>query len=432
MKRNLKTQNSSGPQMYFLMKELFPICRSITGDGVRESMRILRKHIPLTVHEVPSSTKVLDWVVPDEWNIKDAYIKNSRGERVVDFKKNNLHVLNYSTAIRAKMSLKELKPHLFTLPDHPKWIPYLTSYYKKNWGFCLSQDQLDRLPEDHYEVLIDSEHKKGSLTYGELLIKGKSKEEVLFTCYTCHPSLCNDNLSGVVVAASLAKSLLKKKLNVSYRFLFIPETIGAITWLSRNEKGLDRVKAGLVLTCVGDRGSITYKKSRRGESRVDKVVQRVLEQRQKPFKVREFFPMGSDERQFCSPGFDLPVGSLIRSVYGEFPEYHTSADDLNFISEDSLAETLEICQDIVAQFEKEEYFVNLSPKGEPQLGRRGLYGNIGGQKKAKIDQTAILWVLNLSDGQNSLLDIATRSGLDIQAIRYAAKMLVKHGLLGRT
>lgn len=418
-----------GQGMYELLKRLFPVCRSITGNGVRETLEILKEHIPIRVHEVPTGTKVFDWVVPKEWNIKDAHIKNSKGEKVIDFKKSNLHVLNCSIPVNKKLLLDDLKEHLFTLPDHPDWIPYLTSYYKENWGFCLSHKQYEQLKEDTYEVVIDSSLKDGHLTFGELYLKGESEEEVLFTCYICHPSLCNDNLSGIVLLTFLAKYLKDSDLRYSYRFLFIPETIGAITWLSLNEDKAFKIKHGLVVTCVGDPGKSTYKRSRNGKAIIDKVVEKVLVDSGEPYKIIDFFPSGSDERQFCSPGFDLPVGSLMRTPYACYPEYHTSADNLDFVRPEYLTDSFKKYVDVIYILENNITYLNLNPKCEPQLGKRGLYGMVGGQKEGKIDQLAMFWVLNLSDGTSSLLDISVRSGINFRQIKVAADALHEKGLL---
>jgi len=419
----------SGDEMFQLIAELYPICRSITGDGVRKSLEIIKDYIPLTIYQEATGTVVFDWVIPKEWNIRDAYIKNSKEQKVVDFKKSNLHVINYSVPIHAEMSLNELKKHLFTLPDFPEWIPYLTSYYNENWGFCISQQEFERLKDDTYEVVIDSELIDGFLVYGELLIKGRTDEEVLFSTYICHPSLCNDNLSGVVLLTYLAMNLLNKDLKYSYRFLFIPETIGSITWLSKHEDTVKNIKYGLVATCVGDSGPSTYKKSREGNLQIDRIVEKVLNDFDEPFNIVDFFPTGSDERQFCSPGFNLPIGSLMRTPYALFPEYHTSADNLDFIQPQFLENSIKKYIQVVFIIENNATFLNKNPKCEPQLGKRGLYRKIGSQKTNILNENAILWVLNLSDGKNSLLDIAIRSKLKFLEIWNAAIELYKVGLL---
>jgi aminopeptidase-like protein len=425
----LDVQNT-GEEMYRLVSELYPICRSITGDGVRQTLKALSKHIPLEIREIASGTRVFDWTVPKEWNIKGAYIRDSRGREIVDFQRLNLHVLNYSIPIHKKVSLGELREHLYTVPEYPDWVPYRTSYYKENWGFCLTHNQLQGLSEGEYEVLIDASLEDGYLTYGEYYLKGESDEEILISAHVCHPSLANDNLSGIALAVFLAKSLKELPLRYSHRFLFIPGTIGSITWLSLNDAQVSRIKHGLVLTCVGDPGKITYKKSRRGDTEIDRMVIQVLRDAGDPFEIREFSPYGYDERQFCSPGFNLPVGCFMRSSHGDFPEYHTSADNLNFVRSECLADSFLKCWTALRNLEQNRIYVNLNPKCEPQLGKRGLYGQIGGQADAKLRELAMLWVLNLADGNHSLLDIAEKSGLQFKMISNAAEALLQHDLLG--
>jgi len=418
-----------GRKIYELIVELYPICRSITGDGFRKTMSLLQKLIPLTVQEVPTGTQVFDWTVPREWNIRDAYVKNSRGERVIDFQRSNLHVLNYSVPVSRKMPLAELKEHLFTLPDRPDWVPYRTSYYRENWGFCLSHNQLQKLSEGEYEVCIDSSLENGSLTYGEYFLAGESTDEILISCHSCHPSLCNDNLSGVSIAALLAKALAGAARRYSYRFLFIPGTIGSITWLSRNEEAARRIRHGLVLACLGDRGGMSYKRSRRGNAEIDRAVVQVLQHSGHAFAVRDFSPYGYDERQYCSPAFDLAVGCISRTHHGKFPEYHTSEDNLNFVLPASLGDSFSKILTVLGVLEENRVYVNQSPKGEPQLGRRGLYRNIGGHVDAEAREMAMLWVLNQSDGAHELLDIAERAGMAFEQIRRAARDLEECGLL---
>jgi aminopeptidase-like protein len=420
---------ATGQAMHRLIAELFPICRSITGDGLRETLSILRKYIPLEMREVPTGTPVFDWTVPKEWNIRDAFVKNSRGERVIDFAESNLHVVNYSIPVHRRISLPELKEHLFTIPERPDWIPYRTSYYKESWGFCLSQRQLDALSEDEYEISIDSTLKDGHLTYGEYFLRGETQDEVLISCHACHPSLCNDNLSGIALAVSLAKRLQASPRHYSYRFLFIPGTIGAITWLALNEDKLPRIKHGLVLSGVGDAGKLHYKKSRQGSAEIDRVASHVLQHSGTPYELLEFSPYGYDERQYCSPGINLAVGRLSRTPHGTFPEYHTSADNLEFVHPERLGESFTVCQEILSVLENNGTFVNLNPKCEPQLGKRGLYHVIGGKSDAGLNEMAMLWVLNLSDGSHSLLDIAERSGIRFESIQRAALALREHRLL---
>ena len=423
-----KTANL-GEEMYRFVTDLFPICRSITGDGVRETLARIQKHVPVDIHEVPSGTKAFDWVIPQEWNIRQAWVKDPSGKKIIDFQDSNLHVLNYSTPVHATLQLKELREHLHSSPEHPDWVPYRTSYYNKNWGFCLPHRQLLGLEEGEYEVLIDSSLEDGHLTYGEYYIRGETESEVILSAHICHPSLANDNLSGLAVATFLAKHLSNLSLRYSYRFLFIPGTIGSITWLSRNESHSLRIKHGLVLTCLGDSGNFTYKKSRRGDAEIDRAVTEVLKTSGEVFEIREFSPYGYDERQFCSPGFNLPVGCLMRTPHGQFPEYHTSADNLNLVQPQQLAASLSKCVAIVHLLEHNRRYLNRNPKCEPQLGKRGIYSQIGGQADGKLRELAMLWVLNLSDGSNSLLDIAEKSHLGFPLIQNAACTLQEHGLL---
>jgi aminopeptidase-like protein len=420
---------AAGQAMYRWIAELYPICRSITGDGLRETLRSVQQQIPLELSEVPTGTQVFDWTVPKEWNIRDAYVKNSHGERVIDFHESNLHVVNYSAPVRRRMSLAELKEHLFTLPDHRDWIPYRTSYYKETWGFCLSQKRLESLKEDEYEVVIDSTLEDGHLTYGECFLPGQLADEVILSCHCCHPSLCNDNLSGITIATYLARHLREIDRRYSYRILFIPGTIGAITWLARNEQNISRIKHGLVLTGLGDAGELNYKKSRQGNTEIDRAVTHVLKHSGQPHGLLEFSPYGYDERQYCSPGINLAVGRLSRTPHGTFPEYHTSADNLSFVHPEKLGESLATCLEIISVLENNGTFLNLNPMCEPQLGKRGLYRMIGGPVDSGLSEMAMLWVLNLSDGSHTLLDIAERSGMRFDAIKRACEALQEHGLL---
>ena len=429
--RRVSVPSNAGPWMFRFMEELYPICRSITGEGTRETLRRIASHIPLDIHEVPSGTPAFDWTVPKEWNIRDAYIKNNTGERVVDFRKSNLHVLNYSAPFRGKVSRETLWEHLFTIPDRPDWIPYRTSYYRENWGFCISQRQADTLRDDDYEVCIDSDLKEGSLTYGEYLVHGSTEQEVLFSCHICHPSLCNDNLSGIAMVTFLAMQFMQTNPRYTYRFLFVPGTIGAIVWLSRNENIISKIRHGLVVACVGDRGIPTYKRSRHGDAEIDRAAIHVLRTRNSDFAVRDFSPYGYDERQYCSPGFNLPVGSLTRTPYGAYPEYHTSEDNLNLVDPAHLADSLSIYVDVIEVLESNETYINLHPKCEPQLGKRGLYRVLGGNPDSGTVEMAMLWVLNMSDGKHSLLDIAVQSGIEYDAIHQAAFLLLNHGLLSK-
>ncbi len=422
-------QNQIGDSVYQLIEELFPICRSITGDGVRETFSIIQKHIPLKVQEVPTGTQVFDWVIPQEWNIRDAYIKDKKGNKVVDFKKSNLHVLNYSQPINKTIALSELIKHIYTLPENPDWVPYRTSYYNPNWGFCMSHNQLTSMQDEVYDVFIDAEHTNGSLTYAEYYIPGTNKEEILVFTHCCHPSLCNDNLTGISLATFLAKSLSEKNLHYSYRFVFAPATIGSITWMSQNEESLGNIRHGLVIAVAGDNGCMTYKKTRNENSEIDRAVLHVLKNKGEKFDVMDFSPWGYDERQFNSPGINLPVGRLTRTPNGCYPEYHTSADNLDLIHQSALVDTYTTYMKVFYVLENNKTYINNSPKGEPQLGKRGLYRNTGGHRDIENRQLALLWVLNLSDGDNSLLDIAERSGLTFDILVNAALDLTDCGLL---
>jgi aminopeptidase-like protein len=419
---------AAGNAMYGLVTELYPICRSITGDGIRETLTRLGREIDLVRHEVPTGTQVFDWTVPREWNITDAWVKNAAGERVIDFRRSNLHVVNYSVPVRRRMTRAELLPHLHTLPDHPRWVPYRSSYYAERWGFCLEQERLAALPDGEYEVCIDSRLEDGNLSYGEYAIAGASSAEFLFSCHACHPSLCNDNLSGLALVTTLAKLLRPLELRYSYRFVFIPGTIGAITWLARNESRVANIRHGLVVACVGDAGPFHYKRSRRGAA-IDRAVEHVLHHTGAPHEIRDFSPYGYDERQYCSPGFNLPVGSLTRTPHGCFPEYHTSADNLDLVAPRYLAESLARYLEVIDVVENDRRYVSTNPKCEPQLGKRGLYRALGGTPNLAATEMALFWVMNLSDGQHGLLDIATRADTPFATIREAAAMLRAHGLL---
>ncbi len=418
----------AGREMHRFMEELFLICRSITGEGIRQTLRAVGDRIPLQMREVPSGTEVFDWTVPKEWNIRDAYVENDRGERVIDFRAHNLHVVSYSVPVRERMSLAQLKEHLHTLPDQPDLIPYRTSYYTESWGFCLPHNRMLELEDGEYEVRIDSTLEDGRLTYGECVLPGETDQEVLISCHCCHPSIANDNLSGIALSTFLAGHLSGRPLRHSYRFLFIPGTIGSITWLALNEEEVGRIKHGLVVTCVGDRGRRTYKRSRRGDAIIDRAVTHVLRTSGEEHDIRDFVPYGYDERQYCSPGFDLPVGSLMRTPNGEYPEYHTSGDDLDFVLPARLADSLRAYLEVIDVLENDAVYRNLVPKGEPQLGERNLYPAVGG-KGADDELMARLWVLNLSDGNHSLLDIARRADMPFGAIKGAAQALAKAGLL---
>lgn len=415
-----------GSQLLESMEQLLPICRSITGDGLRATLRAVGEALPLEIHEVPSGTSVFDWTVPREWNVREAYVADSSGHKVIDFAEHTLHLVNYSVPVRARMSLAELRPHLHSLPDHPDWIPYRTSYYRETWGFCLRHRDLLDLQEGEYEVVIDSELSDGSLSYGEILLPGESSEEILLSTHACHPQMCNDNLSGVTVLATIAAALKSARRRFSYRILFLPGTIGAITWLALHRAETQRIRAGVVLAGVGDRGPASYKLSRRGDTEVDRAMRIILRDFGCESRILPFSPYGYDERQFCSPGFDLAVGRFSRSEYGTYPQYHTSADNLDFVSAEALVDSTRIVLQVLGALETNACFVNVLPWCEPQLGKRGLYSD------REDVRMAVLWVLSLSDGETSLLDIAERSGASFSAVLEAARALHAGGLLEPT
>ena len=414
--------------MHDLVRELYPLCRSITGNGVRQTLAIVGRSLPLQIHEVPTGTPVLDWVVPKEWNVREAWIKGPDGKTVVDFRDSNLHLLGYSQPLHQRMSLAELRPHLFSLPERPDWTPYRNSFYKDAWGFCLPHRRLEALRDGEYEVRIDASLEDGSLTYGEAVLPGESEREILLSCHVCHPSLCNDNLSGIALLTLAGRYLAKLRLRHTVRILFCPVTIGAITWLARNEATLGRIDHGLVVTLVGDAGPTTYKRSRRGDAPIDRAFAHVL-RRRGDHAIVDFSPYGYDERQFCSPGFDLPVGCLMRTPHGEFPEYHTPADDLAFVKPGALADSLEKLLAALEVLENDRRYLNQNPKGEPQLGRRGIFRALAERGQDGAREMALLWVLNYSDGRNGLLDIAERSGLPFGAVAEAARVLAENDLL---
>ncbi len=412
---------------------LWPITRSLTGNGNRETLKILSEIIDLEVKEVPSGTECFDWTVPPEWNIKEAWIKNSKGEKIVDFSKSNLHILGYSEPFQGNLNFEELKSHIYTLPDQPDLIPYLTSYYKRRWGFCISHNQFLELDKnDNYEIYIESSlDDGGSMSIGEAIIKGKSEREILFSTYICHPSLASNELSGPLVSAFIYSKLKEQKeLKYTYRFIFVPETIGSIYSLSVNgENWKENLKAGFVITCIGDNGKFTYKKSRRGNSLPDRAVEAILNQTESEFNIVEFFPSGSDERQYCSPGFNLPVGSLMRTMYGKYPEYHTSADNKDFISFEAMEKSVLKYLEIIELLERNEKYINKMPFCEPQLGKRGLYPTLGSQKGTEDFVTAMMWILNLTDGTNDLISISVKSKIPISQLIPVIDRLIENGIL---
>ncbi len=422
--------SAAGREMYALVERMFPFPRSITGDGVRQTLEAVREVAPtLEVHEVPTGVPVFDWTVPEEWNVREAWIKDPQGRTVVDLRRSSLHVLGYSVPVHRRMPLAELQQHLYSLPDRPDLTPYRTAYYTSTWGFCLPHAAREALEEGEYEVKIDAARGPGALTYGECFVEGEEPQEVLLSCHVCHPALANDNLSGISLCAWLAGQLARRRPRYSYRFLFVPGTIGSITWLAHNEHRLDRIAHGLVVVNVGDRGQPTYKRSRRGDADVDRAVTHVLRRRGEEHDVREFEPWGYDERQYCSPAFDLPVGSLTRTPHNEYPEYHTSGDDLQLVRPEQLGHSLGLYLEVLSVLEQNRRYLNLNPCCEPQLGRRGLFDAIGGKHEREIDPLDMLWVLNQSDGRHDLLAVAERSGRDFTRLAAAAALLEQHGLL---
>lgn len=416
-----------GRLIYELAAELYPICRSLTGKGVRDTLDIIARRVECLRRQVPTGTQVFDWTIPPEWIIRDAFIKAPDGTRVLDFAESNLHVVGYSMPIRRYIELADLRRHIFTLPDQPSLIPYRTSYHNRDWGFCMAHERFAALPEGTYEVCIDSELRQGHLDYGEYVHRGRTDREFLLTAHICHPSLANDNCSGLAVLTMLAQALAGRETRYTYRFLFAPGTIGALAWLAANEDRVHLVDHGLVVSCVGDAGGSTYKRSRGGNAFIDRTMAHLVSAGGQSAQVIAFSPYGYDERQFCSPGFDMPVGLLQNSAFGTFPEYHTSADNLDFIAPEHLARSFNLLMEAIDTVEDDWTPRSLSPKGEPQLGRRGLYGAIGGTGAGSA--MPMLWVLNLADGTNSLLDMAERSGLHIRDIRRTAQLLREHGLL---
>jgi len=413
---------------------LWPLNRSLTGNGNRETIKILSELIDLQQTEVPSGSQCFDWTVPPEWNVKEAWIKDNNGNKIVDFSECNLHLLGYSIPVNRKMPLSELKENIYTLPEQPDLIPYLTSYYKERWGFCMCHNQLMQLQDGIYEVFIDSVlDYNGSMTIADAVLKGSSEREILFSTYICHPSLASNELSGPLVAAFIYRELAKiENRHYTYRFVFIPETIGSICYLSMHGDHLKKnLDAGYVITCIGNEGNFTYKRSRQGNSLADRSAEIILKQTETNYIIEDFFPGGSDERQYCSPGFNLPVGSLMRTRYGKYPEYHTSADNKSFLSFDAMGKSVAKYLDIINIFENNFYYKNLMPFCEPQLGKRGLYPTLGSQKKTTDFVEKMMWVLNLSDGTNDLISISERSKMPVMELIPIVKKLIDNRILSR-
>ena len=408
---------------------LWPILRSITGEGVRLTHDILGEVVPLERFEIPSGTEVFDWTVPQEWVVRAAYVITPDGRRILDVRDNTLHLLNYAVPFRGELSRAELDTHLYSLPEQPDAIPYVTSYYAPRWGFCLSHNERQALPDGQYQVVVDTEHIDGSLTLSEAVLPGESEQEVLLSTYTCHPSMANNELSGPLVTAFLYRRLAAwKRRHYTYRFVFLPETIGSLAYLQlRGEHFRRQLVAGYVVTCIGDDAPFTYKRSRQGDTLADRAATHVLADLADS-RILKFFPQGSDERQYCSPGFDLPVGSLMRSVYGTYPEYHTSLDNRDFTSFTAMRESVSVYERALRALELNRTYRNLAPFGEPNLSKRGLYPARGTtQPEARV--AATLWLLNYADGEHDLLEIAELSGVDLELLNDVAQTCLGANLI---
>ncbi len=417
-----------GEKMHALLKRLFPICRSLTGAGVRDTLRILQETNPIEIKSVPSGTAVMDWTVPEEWEVKDAYILDPHGHKVVDFKRNNLHLVSYSTPFRGHLSLDELQPHLYSLPDQPDAIPYVTSYYKRRWGFCLSHKVRENLKPGNYEVVVDTRHFAGELNYGELLVAGESEKEILVSCNICHPSLANNELSGPVLLNSLAQAVRATKPRLSYRFVWVPETIGSLVYLSRNiDEMKRRTVAGIVATCVGDPGPFSYLYSRLGNCLTDRVALHCLTRAGIPFREYSYLDRGSDERQYGAPGVDLPVGSLTRTLYAKFPEYHTSLDTPDFVTAEALAESYSMYRSLFFTIEHNRTY-QVCVLGEPMLSKRGMYPDLGG-RHIVLDHRLLVNVIAYCDGQHDLLKIADLLEVPLANLVPIVKSCLEAGLL---
>lgn len=421
---------STGTALHALAARLYRIPRSLAGPGVRETLAILAEHAPIERRELASGTPVADWEVPREWVLRAARLTAPDGSVIADAAVHNLQVLNFSAGFHGRVALAELRPHLFSLPDRPDAIPYRTSYWRENWGFCLPHRVVESLADGEYEVAIDAEHVDGAMSWGEAYFAGERPDTVLLSTHVCHPQMANDNLSGLVVMTALAAELAARpRRRLSYRFLFAPGTIGAIAWLATNGEKLAAIRHGLVTAGLGDAGAFHYKKTRSGAAAIDSIAPRALRRAGFDVAVEEFVPFGYDERQYNSPGYALPVGSLTRTPWGRYPEYHTSDDDLDFVRPEHLEQSLAAFRAVVDELETREVWINRSPMGEPRLGKHGLYRAIGGDDAGRERELALLWVLNLCDGDHDVDQIVERSGLPAERIREAVDALATAGLI---
>jgi aminopeptidase-like protein len=420
-----------GKMLHGLAIRLFPICRSLTGNGVRQTLNILREHIPLQMHDVPTGTQVLDWTIPKEWNIRDAFVEDEHGNRIIDFKSNNLHVVGYSVPVDRWVSLSELQEHLYSLEDQPDAIPYITSYYQERWGLCITHHERVRLREGQYRVFIDSDLRDGHLTYGECIFPGWEDREVFLSTYICHPSMANNELSGPVISSFIAKWLLSQPRRYTYRIIFIPETIGAITYLSRHLSHLkEKVVVGFNLSCIGDERAYSYVASRYGNTLADKIASNVLRWRRPDCRSYSFLDRGSDERQYCSPGVDLPLVTLCRSKYGTYPEYHTSLDNLELVTPAGLRGGYEMVRECIEVIENNRTY-RMTCQGEPQLGKRGLYPSLSTKTSGGSVETMMDFIA-YADGTNDLIDISNIIGKPVWEILPIVGRLAQAGLLEET
>ena len=418
-----------GDRLHAFARQLYPINRSITGQGVRDTLALVSEVLPLEINALPSGTSVFDWTIPDEWNLREAFIEDPQGRRIVDVRNHNLHVLGYSTPVDATMSLAELKPHLFSIPEHEDWIPYRTSYYRRAWGFCLTHRQLSELTEQQYRVRIDATLQPGVLNFGQAVVPGEIEEEFLISAHICHPSLANDNLSGIAITAFLGAALAAERPHHTFRIVFAPGTIGAIAWLATNPDAVRRVRHGIVAALLGRPGPLVYKRTRLGQAPVDKAAAYVLRRRSASDEVIDFSPWGYDERQFNSPGIALNVGRLTRAPEGAYPEYHSSADNLELVTPAALEDSFRALCEIIDVVDRNRRYRNLRGQGEPQLGKYGLYDSMGGASSVESGRLAMLWSLSLADEHHTLLDITERSGLPFDDVVYASERLREAGLL---